>query len=88
MPDAVRLLTPRKRRPATDGKGAPRGPHLKSQAEREALQEYLQGVYLVDPTQAAEDVETLSIAERTVLEIDMRDRSEITHSFDYDPLRI
>ena len=77
------------------GHGAPRGTSKEAIVSRNNLGEFLDAVLLrplwFDESQQMQRVEhslnTMTLAERVTLEIEMTERSRATHSFEYDPLR-
>jgi hypothetical protein len=63
--------------------------------ERERLGEFLSGALMKPLWHSAEQhrvavehsLNTMSIAERIAIEIEMTERARVMHSYDYDPLR-
>lgn len=86
MLDYIELATPRFPARPSYGGGTPRGVDPESIVQVESLRDHVETVYLVHHEDSTAEVRSLSIAERTVLEIEMRERSKMTHSFEYDPL--
>jgi hypothetical protein len=68
---------------------------VRGAAERERLGEFLSGALMKPLWHSAEEhhiavehsLNTMSIAERIAIEIEMTQRAKVMHSFDYDPLR-
>jgi hypothetical protein len=63
--------------------------------ERERLAEFLSGALMKPLWHSAQQhrmavehsLNTMSIAERIAIEIELTERTQVMHSFDYDPLR-
>jgi hypothetical protein len=76
------------------GYGAPRGNTRESLVARNSLAEFLDAtllrpLYFSEEQQMArveQSLNTMTIAERIAIEIEMTERSKVFHSFDYDPL--
>jgi hypothetical protein len=91
----VRLLRRAAEPIGAKGNFAPSGSSKESLQARNALGEYLDCV-LIRPLHFSEEqqmarveqsLNTMSLAERVFLEIEMTQRSRAVHSYDYDPLR-
>lgn len=73
------------------GGGAPkRGPDKAVIAERQRLGDYIAGHLNITQLEQNPDIDaeidSLSVAERTFIEIEMTGKETRLHSFDYDPL--
>lgn len=77
------------------GWGAPRGNSKESLIARNQIAEFLDAALIrplhFDEQQQMARVEqslnTMTIAERIAIEIEMTERTKVFHSYDYDPLR-
>lgn len=77
------------------GWGAPRGNSKEALIARNQIGEFLDETLMrplyFDETQQMARVEqslnTMTIAERIAIEIEMTERTKVFHSYDYDPLR-
>lgn len=96
MSDDVRLLyRPTTTDDGTPANGAPHGASKEAIIARNNLGEFLDAVLMrplwFDESQHMQRVEqaltTMTIAERIAIEIEMTERTQIMHSYDYDALR-
>lgn len=77
------------------GDGAPHGNSKESITARNSLGEYLDAVLMrplwFDEAQqmqrVAQSLHTMTLSERIALEIEMTERTTVSHSYDYDALR-
>lgn len=95
MTDVRLLYRPGQESNDIPGDGAPRGSSKEAIVARNDLGEFLDAVLLrplwFDESQQMQRVEhslnTMTLAERVTLEIEMTERARTVHSYEYDPLR-
>lgn len=91
----VRCLYRPGQEPAPRTNTNPRGPTKQALIARGTLGEFLDAtlvkpLYFSEANQHArieEALDTMTLAERIAIEIEMQSRNAVVHSFDYDPLR-
>lgn len=67
------------------GSGAPQRGGLDAEKQRSDIGEFLNGRMMVPGEKIDAEIDSLTLRERTWLEIEMRQNVQVMHSVDYDP---